>query len=148
MLKTTLKLLPFLFLVLFTANSCKKKNDQKSKTQLITERDWRMSELREKTSPATTWDNLLAGARACDLDDRYVFKINNSYENNEGPTKCNSSDPQVIDTGTWALIDSETKFSLDGENFTILELTNDKLSLQYIETIGGTTYTLEIVFVH
>lgn len=148
MLKSTVKLLPFLLLVLFAANSCKKKNDQKSKTQLITERDWRISEWREKISPATTWDDQLAGEPACNLDDRFVFKTNNSYENNEGPTKCNSADPQIIDTGTWALIDSETKFSIDGQNFTILELTSSKLYLEASQTVSGITYTVQIVFVH
>lgn len=143
-----MKLLPFLFLVLLTANSCKKKNDQKSKTQLITERDWRISELKEKTSPSSTWNDLLAGEPACNRDDRYVFKINNSYEGNEGPTKCNSGDPQIINTGTWALIDSETRFSIDGQNYTILELTSSKLSLELSETISGIPYTVQLVFVH
>jgi hypothetical protein len=148
MLKATMKLLPLLFLVLLTANSCKKKNDQKSKTQLITERDWRVSEFKEKVSPATSWDNLLDGEPACNLDDRYVFKTNNSYENNEGPTKCDSSDPQVIGTGTWALIDSETKFSLDGQSYTIIELTNDKFVIEFSLTNAGTTYTVQVAFVH
>ena len=148
MLRSTVKLLPFLLLVLFAANSCKKKNDQKSKTQLITEKDWRVSEFRTKISPATNWTDELAGEPACNLDDRYVFKTNNDYEYNEGPTKCNSSDPQVIDNGTWALIDSETKFSIDGQIFTIVELSSNKLSLDYSMTVSGVTYSAQWVFVH
>ncbi len=147
MLKTTLRLLPLLFLVLFTANSCKKKNDQKSKTQLITERDWKVSELKERLN-TDPWDDLLAGEPACNLDDRYVFSTNNSYETNEGPSKCNTSDPQVIDTGIWAFIDNETKFSIDGQTFVIEELTSSKFTLVYTQTIGADTFTLRIVFVH
>lgn len=148
MLRSTVKLLPLLLLVLFTANSCKKKNDQKSKTQLVTERDWRMTkfEEQENNNPPI---NYLDGAPACNLDDRHVFKTNNTYEINEGPSKCVPTDPQLVDNGTWSFGDNETKFLYDGIPFTIDKLDNSTLELSYIDNSSPPdVYKYKIVFVH
>ena len=147
MLKTTVKLLPFLFLILITVNSCKKKNDQKSKTQLITEKDWKALKIEEKENN-DPWFDYLAGADVCYTDDRYVFRVNNTYEINEGPTKCNASDPQVYETGTWSLGDNETKFIYDGNPFTIDQLTDNSMILSYSVTVGPDTYYAKLTFAH
>ncbi|HLP38829.1 hypothetical protein [Lacibacter sp.] len=148
MLRSTLKLLPLLFLVLVSTNSCKKKNDQKSKTQLVTERDWKMTkfEVKENNNP---WDDLLAGQPACDADDRHVFRTNNTYEINEGPSKCVSTDPQIIDNGTWSFGDNETKFIYDGIPFTIDQLDGNTLIISYTDnTSPPDVYYFKLTFTH
>nr|WP_294908404.1 lipocalin family protein [uncultured Lacibacter sp.] len=149
MLRSTVKLLPFLLLVLLTVNSCKKKNDQKSKTQLITERDWRLTKFEEQENNNPPVD-YLTGASACNLDDRHVFKTNNTYEINEGPSKCNPSDPQLVDTGTWSLGDNETKFIYDGIPFTIVKLDGNTLELSYTDNTSSPpdVYKYKVIFVH
>lgn len=44
----------------------------------------------------------------CSKDDLYVFKSDKSYEFNEGPSKCDDTDPQITDVGTWAFNTDET----------------------------------------
>ena len=148
MLRSTVKLLPFLLPVLLTVNSCKKKNDQKSKTQLITERDWRASKIEEKEN-SNPWINQLDGQAVCVTDDRYIFRTNNTYEINEGPTKCNPADDQIYDTGSWSLGDNETKFIwLFGVAFTIDKLDESTLIISYSQTVGGDTQSIRFTFVH
>jgi hypothetical protein len=148
MLKSTVKLLPFLFLVLFTVNSCKKKNDNKSKTQLITERDWKAVKIEEKDN-SLPWEDQLAGEPVCITDDRYVFRVNNTYEINEGPTKCNISDDQIYDTGAWSLGDNETKFIwLFGLAFTIEQLDENTLIISYTQTTGSDVQRIKFTFAH
>lgn len=40
----------------------------------------------------------------CLLDNTFIFRNNSiqSYDNNEGASKCNSSDPEIIENGNWA----------------------------------------------
>jgi hypothetical protein len=149
MLRSTVKLLPFLLLVLFATNSCKKKNDQKSKTQLVTERDWKMAKFEEKENNGS-YINLLVGQPACDADDRHVFRTNNTYEVNEGPTRCDPNSPTIVDNGTWSFGDSETKFIYDGVAFTIDQLDGNTLIISYTDNLSSLPdiYYYKITFVH
>lgn len=129
MLKSTVKLLPFLLLVLFLANSCKKKNDQKSKTQLLTEKSWIVSndEYRDATTP--NWTSDYGNYMACEKDDFLKFESNNTGVANAGALKC-SIEPQTIPFN-WSFADNETKLSLQGEVYKIEQLTETTLSITY-----------------
>ncbi|MEJ8844218.1 hypothetical protein WG954_17625 [Lacibacter sp. H375] len=129
MLKSTVKLLPFLFLLLFAANSCKKKNDQKSKTQLITEKSWIVSndEYRVGTNP--NWTSEYVNYSACEKDDFLKFEANNTGVANAGALKC-GAEPQTLPFN-WSFTDSETKLSLQGESYKIEQLTESTLVISY-----------------
>ncbi|HAN38534.1 MAG TPA: hypothetical protein DCQ29_06485, partial [Chitinophagaceae bacterium] len=78
-------------------NGCKK-DDEKSKTQLLTEKPWFVSKAEEKAGTAN-WVDDFPNYAACEKDDATLFKSNGQYENNEGATKCSAADPQIISTG-------------------------------------------------
>ncbi len=46
-------------------------------------------------------------------DDYYEFYNNNTFDDNEGETKANPSDPQVIYTGTWKMNKMQDEITLD-----------------------------------
>jgi hypothetical protein len=86
---------------------------------------------------------------ACEKDDQTVFKTNNTYEVNEGPTKCSPSDPQVYDNGTWAFRDNETKLVLDGSDVSTIDaLDENSLVVTTTEVISGTTYHFKVSLRH
>lgn len=87
---------------------------------------------------------------ACYQDNQYIFKSDLTVITEEGPTKCNSTDPQIISTGTWKLLDNNKKLESTTSGFTIvadiLELTATTLKIRYehnltgIKTVTTTTY--------
>ena len=146
MLRSTVKLLPFLLLVLFAANSCKKKNDQKSKTQLITEKSWIVSndEYRIGTDPNCTSDYV--NYLACEKDDFLKFETNNTGVANSGTLKC-GSEPQTIPFN-WSFTDNETKLSLQGESYKIEQLTESTLVLSFEDNSASPIEYYRLTFRH
>ncbi len=48
----------------------------------------------------------------CKKDNYYYFTRSGTYQLNEGRTKCATTDPQIIETGTWSFLENETKLQL------------------------------------
>jgi hypothetical protein len=82
----------------------------------------------------------------CEKDDVFIVKAGNVGEFNEGPTKCDPADDQVIPF-TWALQSNNTVLVVDGYSFTIVQLDNTTLKISYKETVGGTEYTATSTYV-
>lgn len=142
-MKLAINLSIFTFL-LFVFSSCNKEK-VKSKTDLLTQKAWKIQKLETKEGN-NPWEDDFPTWDACSKDDRYVFRANNTYEFNEGLTKCDPSDPQIIDTGTWSFTNNETKLLIDGDEFTIVSLTDSNLILSSQETVQGITFQIKITF--
>jgi hypothetical protein len=129
--------------------SCKKSND-KSKTELLTQAGWRQTAGEMKAGTAGTWqaDPSFTSMSACDKDNITLFKTDATFEVNEGATKCNAADPQVVYTGTWAFQNNETTISVLGQSAGVEQLTEATLVITYSDTIGGTTYYYRETYVH
>lgn len=75
----------------------------------------------------------------CTRDDNTVYRVDKSYEINEGETKCRTQDPQIYEKGTWAFSADETELIINNEQrFKVVELTNTTLRLS-IKTLFGET---------
>ena len=53
------------------------------------------------------WTNAI-GLPPCNTDDITIFKTDFTYVEDNGATKCNTSDPQILETGTWSFTTNET----------------------------------------
>jgi len=146
-----LKFTPLLLLLAFAA--CKK--DSLSKTDMLTDASgWKMTAL--TTDPAfvnpitgTQITDLYAQFDACDKDDITTFNSNGTYVSDEGATKCDPSDPQTT-SGTWLLSADENTITVDGESWTIVELSKStmKVSYPFVDDSAGITYTWTATFTH
>ena len=77
----------------------------------------------------------------CEKDNFETYSTNGIVETNEGPSKCNSSDPQTW-TSTWKFGDSETKLIWNGnDEYTLIELTPSILKFKSTFVENGVTYT-------
>ncbi|OJY92140.1 MAG: hypothetical protein BGP13_08205 [Sphingobacteriales bacterium 40-81] len=130
------------FAVAGTFASCKKE-DKKSKTELLTAGSWKIKTLTVKNG-ATTVD-LLALQQECYKDNLYTFKTDNTLIIDEGAKKCDEEDDQSYTT-TWSFTDNETKIVMEGESGSIVSLTSAELKISSTETEGGLTYTYEATF--
>lgn len=142
------KCTPLLLLLvsMLLLNACKKET-VKTKKELLTQKTWVIQKFEEKAGTAN-WVDDFPNFDACSKDDQYVFRANNTYEFNEGATKCAPTDPQIFDTGAWAFLDNETKLRIGSEDFNIEKLDNTSLVLTVQETIQSTVYQLRITFRH
>lgn len=124
------------------ATSCKKDEDSgsnspaKSKTELITSGSWKISSL--VLGGADIWPS----QDACDKDDLSIFKADGTYIDDEGPTKCDASDPQQS-TSTWKFTNNETMIEIDGDAGTLKELSASKMVIETSD--AGLTITVTYV---
>lgn len=120
-------------------SSCKKDDDNNStpannnnsgggsnltKTEMLTAKKWKVVGLTVGGS------DFYALFDDCDKDDTHEFKTDGTYINDEGATKCDPMDDQIISTDTWKFTDNETKIEYDGGTATIKELTETKMVLE------------------
>ncbi len=129
-----------LFLIstlLFSISSCKKDSTNSENTfDLLTSGPWKTIE--QSWNPSNTgWSDFYAGIPTCLKDNTITYRSDLSSLTDEGPTKCNSSDPQTI-TGTWSLYANNTKYSVtvngNTTEYEILELTTQTLKVYFKTT--------------
>ena len=113
------------------AVSCKKDDNnnnnngpQMTKKEMLTAKSWKA------TGMTIGGSDFWPLVDACERDDLYTFKTDGTYIEDEGATKCDPADPQVITTSTWAFIQNDTKIVYDGDTATIKELTPSKMVLE------------------
>lgn len=90
---------------------CKKDNNAvaKSKTQLLTEKTWKLVKLEQRINTADPWSDITAANyMPCELDDIFTFTSAGVFTETEGATKCSPSDPDLVDSGNWSFQSNET----------------------------------------
>src|SRR6266481_954110 len=110
----------FLFLILISC-SCKKPDPTPvgMNSELISKR-WKLTDLTVSgVSSFITMPN-------CSKDDLFIYTKAGNYTHDEGATKCDPSDPQIVETATWSLQQNLLKYNYpDGssESYVISQLT-------------------------
>ncbi len=88
-------------------SSCKKE-EAPSQTELLTKQPWKLTSfIQKKLSTGAEQDNF-APMSDCYKDDNFVYKPDMSFEGNAGAIKCNNTDPQVFQSGSWSFKNNET----------------------------------------
>ena len=115
---------------------------------LLTNRNWVLTAQRISPSISLgggTITDLYAQLSACSKDDFIRFETPNVLKIDEGPTKCNSSDPQT-QTGTWNFNGSQSVITVvlqgQSQDLAVVNLTDTSLIFTTTQTAGGITYTV------
>jgi hypothetical protein len=141
-------LLTLITAFILSIGACKK-DAAKSKTQLLTQSSWKVLKFENRTGSGAWIEN--TSVLACDKDNIFVFGTPATYEENEGATKCNPADPQIIITSTWTFLTNETQLQIPGGGGTlILNLDQlDESTMVLSEPLsGGATVTSRITLGH
>ncbi len=128
--------------------ACKKDDDTTTKTSTdhLKAGKWFLAaetEREQGNGVDTTYD-YMSDYKACELDNYMLFTQDSASFDN-GATKCDPSDPQVISTAAWTLIDNNSKLVLkyiggtDTVNISVLNAST--LEFKDVDTDNGTTYT-------
>ncbi|HKH62423.1 MAG TPA: lipocalin family protein [Flavitalea sp.] len=123
-------------ILLLLTVSCKKDPAQ-SRKEMLTTGKWRT--IAQTVSPAVDWDgdgdldtDLQIITDACIKDDYAIFRTDGSVEENEGPSKCDAADPQS-EILTWSLKNNDMTLVVDGEDFTIEQMSETTMKLKISE---------------
>ena len=144
--------------LLFLLMNCKKSDSTpattSAKTDLLTKQDWVTTKFQHKAVSASTWTDDFGSFKTCQKDDRVVFRVNNTVENNEGPTKCTASDPQIKGTGSWNFAENENVLviknaaGVQSSYGTISILSATALEFSFTIVDQGVTYQFVEAFAH
>ncbi len=147
MKKVTLLFLAFAMAAIIS--SCKKDDDNTStpsgggasatKTEIITAKTWKI------TAATIGGQDVFSQQDECDKDDLHIFKIDGTYIYDEGATKCDTADDQIISTSTWKFLENETKIEFDGDVATIKEMTSTTIRIEgtFLGTPATNTFTAQ-----
>jgi hypothetical protein len=146
-----LLLLPALALAC-TLTACKKDEEKpKSKTELLTARNWRITaDLRTSTSGSqTTTTDAYAAYPPCLKDDYVKYSTNHQVEFNRGALQC-ANEPQS-QTSNWEFNADETRLTISAPpssvaTYEVLELTAETMKLRVSSNNQGVTNTQDVSF--
>lgn len=128
--KTLSKLMLSALLLTALITGCKKDDSPEpaapTKKDLIS-RQWIQTDLIATigTLSESVYDSEFAD---CEQDNIYFFKPDGTFTITENTSKCNPGDPDLVTSGTWKLVENDTKIEIDpatedAEILDILELT-------------------------
>jgi hypothetical protein len=103
------KPLMLLFLCVVSLSACKKdSDDEKSNTEKLTVSAWKYEKAEVDLDKDGDGDTPIPDSEieACERDNIIVFKADGTGTIDEGPSKCNTSDPQSMGF-TWTFKDGE-----------------------------------------
>lgn len=150
MKKLILKTTVAVMLLSLAFSACKKSSAHvKTNTELLTQATWKFS------SATVNGTDRSSSLQACQKDNIYTFAVGGTGTIDEGPTTCNSGDPQTI-AFTWNFASNETIlhasttfFSGGSNDFTIVTLSQTQLVVSFPYTpIVGPSFQLQVTFVH
>ena len=141
-----LRILPLFLAVTLAFVACKK-DDEPTKTELLSGGKWTLTALTVNpafVSNGISITDVFATYPACLKDDFQTFATDGTYTYDEGATKCDPDDVQT-ETGTWKFNAGETEISLTLPTYTdaweIKNLTATSMTSIYKFTDSGVTYT-------
>jgi len=75
------------------------------RTAFLTQSTWiqTAATITDVRNGVPTYYDVLVNAYPCIRDNTLVYHTDKTYVNDEGPSRCDSADPQVRDAGRWAL---------------------------------------------
>jgi Lipocalin-like domain len=125
------------------ATACKKKDDEPTRTELLTASGWKYAQYGLDANKNGAIEAAESQLDACELDDTYTFANGGSLTQNVGTVKCFTGETNT--TGTWALKNNDTQVDITIFGFTttltINELSSSRLVLKEID---GTDQYLSI----
>ena len=152
LISKTMRKTDFLFIAAMTIMtlSCSK-DEEATKKEMLTGKNWILTA--ETINPGIDFGggiiitDLFSQYEECYKDNIANFTSSGNYTFEEGPTKCDSNDPQVFDSGSWTFNSDETILVITSTtegvmNLTIQELTASKLIVTFEQTYDLIKYKM------
>lgn len=109
----------------------------KTAQEMLTAKSWKMTAGTAKTvfMGQTSNQDIMAMMESCEKDNIEKYLANGNFTNDEGATKCDPADPQTFDSGTWQLLENNTKLKRiyganDTETLDVISLSETTMKLR------------------
>jgi hypothetical protein len=104
--------------------------------------NWKLTALTAKAGGVE--EDAFKDLEACTTDDIFAYNSDGTHVHTEGQTKCESTDPDQVDAGTWSISNDRFLYTNDDGTTTskILTLTATSFSIQIDIEFLGTNVTL------
>jgi hypothetical protein len=132
---------PLLMLTLIAVAGCGK-DPVLTKSDLLA-KAWKYKNFTAAAGSLTL--DVMSQMKPCELDDIYRFSSNKTFTVEEGATKCNTTDPQIKESGPWRFNAAETKLYLGTDSVEVIELTSSVLHLRFNEP-GPPAAILDVIY--
>lgn len=143
-----LKTVLFLAVASLAITACKKGKDKPSTSELLTQKPWVIEKIEERQGNGPL-QNVFLAYEDCQKDNQWVFTSSFNFNITEGDNACPGSQPrEVLETGTWSLLDNGNKLDIDGEEVVIEELNGSALVISYTEILVGVEHYSRATFKH
>lgn len=134
------KAILFLCLGAICFTSCKKKEEEKSKSDILAEGKWKLT--------AANFNgivDLMSSMKECQKDNLFLFNTNKTITLDEGATKCSDAAEQTRTDGNWELTNNDAKITVSNSSVTagLGSLTGDivKLDATSFQITKDTAYS-------
>ena len=134
----------FIIILSITLFSCSKDHgDDAAKQNALTTGTWKLTGcMTDYEKDGVYEENTYSMLAGCYKDNIYTFHADGSETTDEGPTKCNSNNPQTY-TSTWSFTDHQTRLQFGSGNYEIKELNATTLTLKN-RTSYNIIYTIDV----
>ncbi|MDH7462280.1 hypothetical protein QEG73_13360 [Chitinophagaceae bacterium 26-R-25] len=131
---------------------CKKENSAPTKTQLLTSGSWKLTSeyfdvAVDMNGDGHVENEVINVLPSCFTDNITIFKEDGTVIRDEGLSKCDPNDPQVIETTKWRFSEFETKILIGDPGYEdvgqLVELSATVLMIKVGTPGSGITLTFE-----
>jgi len=136
---------------------CKKDDSAPTKTDLLTSGSWRLTASHvdpaiDANGDGVVENDIFAVAPSCFRDNLITFKSDGTYVVDEGATKCDPSDPQIMESSNWKFTDNESKIMIgepgSEETGQLLQLSSTVLQIKIVIDDGASGINLTQTYGH
>jgi len=125
--------------------------DEKTTIEILNAHTWKLSAATVSpgiTNPAngSLITDLLAIVGSCLADNTYSFTLDGKYVEDEGPTKCDPTDPQ-LSTNTLNLSADGKTFTADGVLYTFETVSENKIVFTFSATVNASNQTVKFTLI-
>lgn len=110
--------------------SCSDDDEQKSKTDMLTQKSWKVSKAEMKTTTGT-YDISASYIEDCEKDNLVAYSRDNKFSSETGANDCDGDEENLAGTWSWK------------ENETVLAVTLDG-DVEEVKLVGLTESTLKV----
>ena len=108
--------------------SCSKNEASKTKEELLTMGGWRLDSKQTRISSSATWTDITS------------YTNPSGYTITEGASKCNAANPDLVATGSWALVNNkeDLKITIGASSITynLFLVTENALTIDETDASG------------
>lgn len=132
--------------------SCSKNEATKTKEELLTMGGWRLDSEQTRFATSAAWTDITSSIPTCKKDDITSYTNPSGYSVTEGASKCNAANPDLVATGSWALVNNKEDLKIiigaSSITYNLFLVTENALTIDETDASGIVVTYNRYLYVH